>query len=119
MQDAADQLSLHPSTVSRAVQGKYLQCRHGLFPLRYFFSKSFLRDEQDTGITTESILAVLLDVIEKEDRKKPFSDSSLRKQMALRGLEISRRTITKYREKLNIPDSRGRKNFTGETATPD
>lgn len=119
MQDAAEQLSLHPSTVSRAVQGKYLQCRHGLFPLRYFFSKGFLRDGQDAVITTESILAVLLDVIEKEDRKKPFSDSGLRKQMALRGLEISRRTITKYREKLNIPDSRGRKIFSGKTATPD
>lgn len=112
LKQASDALQLNPSTVCRAAKKKYLQCSYGLFPLRYFFGKGFLKDENNEIISTETIQAILIDILDKEDRNKPFSDSALCRQLKLRGISLSRRTVAKYRELMHISNSRGRKNFT-------
>lgn len=112
LKQASDALHLNPSTVCRAAKKKYLQCSYGLFPLRYFFGKGFLKDENSEIISTETIQTILTDILDKEDRNKPFSDSALCRQLKLRGVSLSRRTVAKYRELMHISNSRGRKNFT-------
>ena len=111
MQDAAEALGLSKSTICRAVKGKFLQCPHGTFPLSHFFSKAVLAGTENELLATEGVMLVLKDIIEREDGKNPLSDQELCAQLALRGLDISRRTVAKYRERMGIPDSRGRKQF--------
>lgn len=111
MQDAAEALQVHESTVSRAVKEKYLQCCWGIFPLGYFFSKGFYKDESKENIATDQIKEKLQELIEGEDKKKPLSDQKLTNLLTEAGVEISRRTVAKYREALGIPDCRGRKEF--------
>lgn len=94
---AAD-LEVHPSTVSRAIRDKYLQCSAGIFPLSHFFSRSV---GGDAGPDTAK--ALLLEAIENEDKQKPLSDSSLAEILQKKGVSISRRTVAKYRGELNIP----------------
>ncbi len=111
MQDVADEFGVHESTISRTVKEKYLQCCWGIFPLEYFFSKGFYESDNREVLPTESIKETLKTVIENENRKKPLSDQKLSEELAKQGIEISRRTVAKYRESLGIPDCRGRKEF--------
>lgn len=111
MRDAAEQLEVHESTVSRAVKEKYLQCCWGVFPLEYFFTRGFVEDENQETIATDRILEVLKEIIAGEDKKKPYSDQKLALQLEGRGIHISRRTVAKYREGMQIPDCRGRKEY--------
>lgn len=111
MREAAEKLDLHESTVSRAVKDKYLQCCWGIFPLEYFFTKGFAQDESSGMVTTDHILEVLKEIISGEDKKKPYSDQKLAAELAGRGITISRRTVAKYREGMQIPDCRGRKEY--------
>ncbi len=108
LSDAAQALELHESTISRAMQNKYLQCSYGVFPLSSFFSHSASHTAaQDTS--ADSAKALLKTLIHGEDRKKPLSDQQLCDTMAVRGCAISRRTVAKYREELGIPSTAGRR----------
>ncbi len=103
----AEELKMNVSTVSRAVKGKYVQTRWGIYPLRYFFGGG-VRMEEGT-VSAAQIRAVIKKMIAKEDKRHPLSDSRIEKMLKERGVFISRRTIASYRERLGIPASSVRK----------
>ncbi|MGN1140036.1 MAG: RNA polymerase factor sigma-54 [Oliverpabstia sp.] len=111
MQEMADYMEVHESTVSRAVREKYLQCSWGIFPLEYFFSKAGFEGSNAQVLASDQIKEVLKELIDAENKKKPLSDQKLAEQMNEQGISISRRTVAKYREEMKIPDCRGRKTF--------
>jgi len=94
---------MHESTISRATNGKYVQTPRGLFELKYFFSSGILGDEGD--ISSTSIKVKLKDIIDNEDTKKPYSDQKISELLKMQGINISRRTVAKYRDELCIPSS--------------
>lgn len=104
LSDAADALSMHPSTVSRALRGKYLQCRQGTWPIRYFFSRAVGDASQ------QAIRRRMLALIRAEDPAHPLSDQQLCAALSVQGVKAARRTIAKYRRELGIPASCARKN---------
>ena len=106
--DVARQLEVHESTVSRAVKDKYIQCAHGIFPMGYFFSRSLGDSGEATGDRAKMLLRQLID---GEDKSKPLSDQKLAALLAERGVEISRRTVAKYRDEMGISSTSGRKQF--------
>ncbi len=110
LKDIADEIEVHESTVSRAVNGKYIQCPNGLFEIKYFF-QSGVKGSSGEGVSSESVKSVIKDLIEKEDPKKPHSDQYLAEELIRRGINISRRTVAKYRDELNLPPSSKRKRF--------
>ena len=101
----ADMLSLHPSTVSRATKGKYLQCRQGTFPLRYFFTRSLGTPEHSTQQIRQQILSLL----RNEDPTHPLSDQKICLLLEKEGIHIARRTAAKYRAELGFASSTARK----------
>lgn len=101
----AQRLEVHPSTVSRAVQGKYLQCRQGTFPLRYFFS----RPVSGGDVSRQAVKRVLLALVREEDARKPLSDQALCRLLADRGILVARRTVAKYRLELGVGSSAARR----------
>ncbi len=109
LKDIADRTGLDLSTVSRVCNSKYAQTRWGTFPLRYFFSDSYVTDS-GKELSTRQIKAVLREIIGGEDQQHPLSDDALRDEMVHRGFPIARRTVTKYREQMGIPVARLRKN---------
>lgn len=111
MQQIADVVGVHVTTISRAVDDKWIQTPRGIFPLKRFFVHG-TRSEDGEDVAWETIRLRLLELIEKEDKQKPYSDDDLVKELAKIGLNVARRTITKYRKKLNIPSSRQRKDWT-------
>ncbi|MBP1736540.1 MAG: polymerase sigma-54 factor [Oscillospiraceae bacterium] len=106
--DVARDVGVHESTVSRAIREKYIQCAHGIFPLNYFFSRG-LGSFSGEGTSPDSAKALLRRLVEHEDKKKPLSDQKLCELMAKEDVEISRRTVAKYRDELNLPAATGRK----------
>ena len=114
--DIAQELDIHESTVSRAVSKKYLQCSWGVYPMNFFFSRSVAVQESSSESGTQSVTAadikrVLREIIEQENKKKPYSDRLLGEKLAERGISISRRTVAKYREEEGIADASGRKEY--------
>ena len=115
--DIAEALGIHESTVSRAVSKKYLQCSWGVYPMNYFFSRSVAVQESSgnengaQSVTAADIKRVLREIIEEENKKKPYSDRLLGEKLAERGISISRRTVAKYREEEGIADASGRKAY--------
>ena len=101
----ADRLQVHPSTVSRAVRGKYLQCRQGTYPLRYFFSHAV----GETGPSQQAVKRRLLELVRQEDPSHPLSDQTLVELLEKEGIHLARRTVAKYRVELRIPSSTGRR----------
>ena len=108
LRDVAERTGLGPSTISRVSNSKYAQTRWGTFPLRHFFSDSYVTD-QGEELSIRQIKAALRDIIDAEDQHKPLSDDALAKLMAERGYPIARRTVAKYREQMGIPVARLRK----------
>ncbi|MFW6381789.1 MAG: RNA polymerase factor sigma-54, partial [Bacillota bacterium] len=105
MQDIAGAIDMHESTVSRATTDKYIQTPRGLFEMKFFFCRGI----QD--ISSVSIKAMIVDYIDNEPPDAPYSDSGLARELAEKeGIELSRRTVSKYRNQLGIPSSTGRKN---------
>lgn len=96
--DIAEDLQVHPSTVSRAIRDKYLQCSKGIFPLSHFFSRSI-----GGGAGPDTAKALLQEIIDNEDKSSPMSDNALAEMLFQKGVEISRRTVSKYRGEMNIP----------------
>ena len=98
-------LELHPSTVSRAVRDKFLQCRQGTYPLRYFFSRSVGR----RGMSRQAVKQRLMLHLKDEDPAHPLSDQTLCKLLEQEGIPLARRTVAKYRSELGIGSSTARR----------
>lgn len=109
LSDVAQELELHESTVSRAVREKYLQCSRGVYPLSYFFSRTASASGEEGQLGGTAARALLRRLIEQEDREHPLSDQKLCQAMAGLGCPVSRRTVAKYREEMDIPGASGRK----------
>ena len=108
LKDIAEKTGLDVSTISRVTGSKYAQTRWGTFPLRHFFSDSYVT-ESGEELSTRRIKAALRDIIEAEDKKRPMSDDALSEALCAKGFPIARRTVAKYREQLGIPIARLRK----------
>ena len=109
LEQLAEELGLHCSTVARAVKDKYVACPRGVFPLKYFFPHTSTVNEEGTTISHLDAKKLLQELIRTEDKKKPFSDSALTRLMIEAGIPCARRTITKYRRLLHIPSAAQRK----------
>lgn len=112
--DIAEALGIHESTVSRAVSRKYLQCSWGVYPMNFFFSRGITHQADADGsqsLTASDIKRALHEIIDSEDKKKPFSDRLLTEKLAEKGISISRRTVAKYREEEGLADASGRKKY--------
>ncbi|GAA3404771.1 RNA polymerase factor sigma-54 [Paenibacillus hodogayensis] len=101
----ADKLQLHESTVSRAIQNKYVQTPHGMVELKYFFGAGLATADGETA-SAERIKSRIRQLIEEENKSKPLSDQQLTDLLVKEGLHISRRTVMKYREEVHILSSR-------------
>jgi RNA polymerase sigma-54 factor len=110
MKTIADRLGIHVATVSRAVSEKYIMTPRGVVALRGFFSGG-LATESGEDVSANAVKAAIGDLIEGEDKAKPFSDEAIVKQLKERGIEIARRTVAKYRDQLGVPTARMRKQF--------
>lgn len=110
MQQIADRVGVHVTTVSRAVDDKWMQTPRGILPLRKFFVGG-TQTEDGEDIAWDTIRIKLQEVIDKEDKSDPLSDEHLVEEMKKHGLNVARRTVTKYRKKMGIPSSRQRKDW--------
>ncbi len=108
LKEVAGRVGLHESTVSRATANKYIQTPRGLFPIKFFFC-SGLPGLGGKDHSSLSIKSHLRDLIEQDDLQKPFSDKQLAGMLKQRGIVISRRTVAKYREEIDIPPSHKRR----------
>jgi RNA polymerase sigma-54 factor len=106
----AQEIGIHETTVSRAVAGKYLKCKHGFFPLRHFFSAGF-ETEGGEAVSNNVIKDAIKSMIASEDVYSPLSDSDIAAQLKERGLTVARRTVAKYRESMNILPSHMRRQY--------
>ncbi|OFY92638.1 MAG: RNA polymerase sigma-54 factor [Bacteroidetes bacterium RIFCSPLOWO2_12_FULL_31_6] len=108
LKDIAEQVELDISTISRVVNSKYVQTPYGTFLLKTFFSESLSTDSGEE-VSTREVKKILQDAIEEENKKKPLTDEKLSQLLNEKSYNIARRTIAKYREQLNIPVARLRK----------
>ncbi len=108
LKDIAEKVALDISTVSRVANSKYVQTNYGVYSLKYFFSESLSTDSGEE-VSTREVKKILSDAIEAENKAKPLTDEHLAKLLNDKGYNIARRTIAKYREQLNIPVARLRK----------
>ncbi len=108
LKDIAEMTGLDISTVSRVANSKFVQTEFGTYRLKFFFSESL---STDTGeeVSTREVKKILSNLIEAEDKKKPLSDEQLTDMLQEKGYNIARRTVAKYREQLNLPVARLRK----------
>lgn len=110
LKQIADVLGVHESTVSRSINGKYMQTPRGVYEIRYFFS-SGVAGRDGEGLSSNSIKTFIKEIIDGEDPKKPYSDQEMVEILSKRGIEISRRTVAKYREGMNILSSSKRRRY--------
>ncbi len=108
LKDIADMVSMDISTISRVANSKAIQTEFGIYPLKYFFSEGIATDSGEDASSRE-VKHILKEIIDGEQKKKPLSDEKLEKELNKRGYNIARRTVAKYREQLNIPVARLRK----------
>ncbi len=108
LKDIADRTGLDISTISRVSNSKYIQTHFGIFPLKFFFSEGM---QKDTGeeVSTREIKKILQDCIDNEDKRKPLTDEKLAQILKEKSYPIARRTVAKYREQLELPVARLRK----------
>lgn len=108
LKDIAEIVDLDISTISRVANSKYVQTPFGTMSLKYFFSESLSTDSGEE-VSTREVKTILTDAVEAENKKKPLTDEKLAKLLKEKGYNIARRTVAKYREQLNIPVARLRK----------
>lgn len=108
LKDIAEIIQMDISTVSRVASSKVVESDFGIYPLKYFFSES-ISTESGEDVSSKQVKSVLREMIENEDKKKPLSDDKLEKLLRIKGYNIARRTVAKYREQMNIPVARMRK----------
>lgn len=111
MQEVADTLGVHISTISRGVAGKHAQTPRGIYPLKFFFSSGTTNDSGEAE-SQVSIQEKVRKIVEAEDRKKPLSDDQIARVLGeTEGIHIARRTVTKYRKALGLPSSTKRRAY--------
>lgn len=110
MQDVADIVGVHVSTVSRAIAHKYIQTPQGIFEMKFFFTGGF-QNVNGSMESWESIRQKLSEIVAKENKKNPLSDEDVAEKLRISGVDIARRTITKYRRIMKIPSSRQRREY--------
>ncbi|OEU49966.1 MAG: RNA polymerase sigma-54 factor [Desulfuromonadales bacterium C00003096] len=110
LRDVAEDIEMHESTVSRVTTNKYVQTPRGLFELKYFFN-SGINTTVGASIASESVKSKIKEIVASENIKKPFSDQKIVDMLRQQGIDIARRTVTKYREMLGIRSSTERKRF--------
>jgi RNA polymerase sigma-54 factor len=110
MQQVAEEVGIHVTTVSRAVDDKWIQTPRGQYPLKRFFGGGTTSAEGEE-VAWDRVRLKLLEIVEKEDKNEPLSDDDLVKALEAEGLTLARRTVTKYRKALNIPSSRQRRQY--------
>jgi RNA polymerase sigma-54 factor len=108
LKDIAERTGLDISTISRVANSKYIQTHFGIFPLKFFFSEGMQTDSGEE-VSTREIKKILQDTIDIEDKRRPVTDDRLAEILKEKGYLIARRTVAKYREQLNIPVARLRK----------
>ncbi|PIE00309.1 MAG: RNA polymerase sigma-54 factor [Acidobacteria bacterium] len=108
LRDVAEDIEMHESTISRVTSNKYVHTPQGLFELKYFFSPAIARND-GSSLAAESIKARIRTMIQKEDKRRPLSDSALATILAEQGIKIARRTVAKYREQMRILPVKHRK----------
>ena len=108
LKDVAEMTGLDISTVSRVANSKYIQTHFGIYPLKFFFSEGMQTDAGDE-VSTREIKRILQECLNNEDKRRPLTDEKLTEILQEKGYQIARRTVAKYREQLNIPVARMRK----------
>jgi RNA polymerase sigma-54 factor len=108
LKDIAEITNLDISTISRVANSKYVQTDYGTFPLKYFFSEGIQTDEGEE-VSSREVKKILKDAIDGEEKSKPLPDERLMEILKEKGYNIARRTVAKYREQMNIPVARLRK----------
>ncbi|MGB1103596.1 MAG: RNA polymerase factor sigma-54 [Crocinitomicaceae bacterium] len=108
LKDIADIVEMDISTISRVANSKYVQTPYGIMSLKYFFSESLATDSGEE-VSTREVKKILQDAVDAEDKKKPLTDQKLTDLLKEKGYKIARRTVAKYREQLDIPVARLRK----------
>jgi RNA polymerase sigma-54 factor len=110
LKQIADEVGIHESTVCRSINGKYMQTPRGLFEIKFFFT-SGVAGSDGLGIASGSIKTIIKEIVDNENQKAPLSDQTIAEMLAKRGIDISRRTIAKYRDEMNLPSSSKRKRY--------
>jgi RNA polymerase sigma-54 factor len=110
MQQIAEKVGVHVTTISRAVDEKWIETPRGLYPLKRFFAAGTTTDSGE-DVAWDKIRIRLQEVVDEEDKSKPYSDDELVNILKSKGLNVARRTITKYRQKMGIPSSRQRRQW--------
>lgn len=110
LQEIAEKVGVHEATVSRATRGKYIQTPQGLFELKYFFSTGLRRDSGEAQ-SSKSVQSLIKKLIDEEEKADPLSDQKIADLLKKQGLNIARRTVTKYREAMGILTSSLRKSY--------
>ena len=108
LQDIADELELDVSTVSRSTRGKYVDTTYGIFELKSFFTEGMVTSSGEE-ISTMQIKRLLKELLDEEDKRRPYTDDKLKKLLNERGYPVARRTVAKYREQFHVPVARLRK----------
>lgn len=111
MQQIADAIGVHVTTVSRACDDKWMQTPQGLFPLKRFFASSVQTSDGEEEASQDAVRLKLQELIDKEDKTKPLSDEDLTKLLEQEGYKVARRTVVKYRHLMSIPSSRERRTW--------
>jgi len=106
--DIADEIMMDISTISRVVNGKYVQSLMGIQELKYFFSEG-LSTDNGSEVSNKHIRILIKEICDSESKNKPYSDEKIAKILVAKGIHIARRTVAKYREQLQIPVARLRK----------
>ena len=110
MQQIADKVGVHVTTVSRAVDDKWIQTPQGIFPLKRFFSGAIAASEEgEEEVAQDTVRIKLQEIIDREDKSKPLNDEEIMKALQGEGISVARRTVVKYRQLMNIPNSRERR----------
>jgi RNA polymerase sigma-54 factor len=108
LKDIAERIGMDISTVSRVASSKSIQTDFGIFPLKYFFSEGITTDSGEE-VSSREVKQIIKELIDAEEKSKPFSDEKIEEILNQKGYNIARRTVAKYREQLNIPVARLRK----------
>jgi len=110
LRQIADDLGIHESTVSRSINGKYMQCPRGVYELKYFFPGGVTGDSGE-GISSSRVKTFIKELIDEEDQRTPISDQVITERLSGHGIALSRRTVAKYREEMGILSSSKRKRY--------
>jgi RNA polymerase sigma-54 factor len=110
MQQIADKVGVHVTTVSRAVDDKWMQTPRGIFPLKRFFVGGTTAAD-GAEVAWDKVRLKLQEIVDDEDKTKPLSDDTLVEELSKHGITVARRTVTKYRKSMDIPSSRQRRDW--------